>query len=158
MASLAPRFSSVRMLQEYLERAYVPGAASYGRRAAEEAAVARSLAQWSRHLEQHWSAIRFGARTETSDGRCLTVSVPVFLDAIAPDAVRVELYADADAGDGPVHEPMIPVEAVGGVHNAFLYRATVQTARPAWHFTPRVVPFHTDARIPIEMPLITWER
>ena len=32
MARLAPRFSSVRMLQEYVERAYLPGAAAYQRR------------------------------------------------------------------------------------------------------------------------------
>ncbi len=60
MAALAPRFSSVRMLQEYIEKAYVPGAVSYRRRAADAGAVARTLEQWSRRLEQHWSGIRFG--------------------------------------------------------------------------------------------------
>jgi starch phosphorylase len=28
--------------------------------------------------------------------------------------------------------------------------------RPSWHFTPRVVPFHPEARVPIELPLIAW--
>ena len=53
---------------------------------------------------------------------------------------------------------MTPVEPIAGLVNAFIYRATVETVRPAWHFTPRVVPFHPDARVPIELPLIAWQR
>ena len=158
MASLAPRFSSVRMLQEYIERAYVPAAASYRRRAAEESAMARTLERWSRHLEQHWSDIRFGDVTEAGSGGRLSVSVPVLLGAIRPDDVRVELYATPKGLLGAVAEPMTPVEAIPGLPNAFIYRVTVETARPAGDFTPRVVPFHPDIRIPIEMPLITWQR
>ncbi len=68
MASLAPRFSSVRMLQEYIEWAYLPAAAAYRRRAAQGAAGARALERWARHLEQHWGGIRFGEVTEAGRG------------------------------------------------------------------------------------------
>ncbi len=156
MASLAPRFSSVRMLQEYTERAYVPGAASYRRRAAGEATVARTLEQWSRHLEQHWSGLRFGAIRQTVDKGFLTVSVAVFLGEMTSDDVRVELYANPEDANDPFVRQMTPVEAIAGLTNAFIYRTTVATARPAGDFTPRVVPFHPDARIPIELPLIAW--
>ncbi len=158
MASLAPRFSSVRMLQEYIERAYVSGAASYRRRAADEAAVARTLEQWSRHLEQHWGGIRFGEVTEMGSSGRLSVSVPVSLGAIRPDDVRVELYANPENTHEAVVQLMTPVEAIAGLPNAFIYRVTVETARPARHFTPRVVPFHPDARTPIEISLIAWQR
>ncbi len=158
MASLAPQFSSVRMLQEYIERAYVPGAASYKRRADDAAAVARSLDQWSRHLEQHWSGIRFGEITETASGGRLSVSVPVMLGAIMPDDVRVEIYAKPENTHEIVVQPMTPLEAIAEQANAFIYHASVQTDRPASHFTPRIVPFHPDARIPLEMPLIAWQR
>ncbi len=158
MASLAPRFSSVRMLQEYIERAYVPGAAAYKRRAGEAAATARALEQWSRHLEQHWSGIRFGEITETASGGRLSVSVPVWLGAIRPDDVRVEIYANQENTHEAVVQLMTPVEAIAGLANAFIYHVSVQTDRPARHFTPRIVPFHPDARLPIEMPLIAWQR
>lgn len=158
MASLAPRFSSVRMLQEYIEQAYVPGAASYRRRTVEDAAAARTLEQWSRHLEQHWGGIRFGEVTEAGRSGRLSVSVPVMLGAIRPDDVRVELYANPENTHEAVVQRMTPVEAIAGLPNAFIYGVTVETARPAWHFTPRVVPFHPDARIPIELPLIAWQR
>ncbi len=53
---------------------------------------------------------------------------------------------------------MTPVQLISGQANAFIFSATVETLRPAGDFTPRVVPFHPDARIPIELPLIAWQR
>jgi glycogen phosphorylase len=158
MASLAPRFSSVRMLQEYVVQAYIPGAASYARRAGDDAAVARALDRWSQHLRQNWAGIRFGEITETESGGSLTVSVPVWLGDIRPGDVRVELYASPANAHEAVVQPMTAVEPISGQTNAFIYRVTVQTTRPAAHFTPRVVPSHPEARIPIELPLIAWQR
>jgi starch phosphorylase len=158
MACLAPRFSSVRMLQEYIERAYVPAAASYRQRAAGEAGAARKLESWSRHLVSNWPGIRFGAvAAAASEGR-LTVSVPVQLGDIGPDSVRVELYADPVGTEEPFVQRMMPVHPIADAADGSLYRATIETARPASDFTPRVVPFHPDARVPIELPLIAWQR
>ncbi len=164
MASLTPRFSSVRMLQDYVERAYVPAALSYRKRAAQEATVARDLDMWSRHLVRHWSGIQFGDVQRSAAGTRLTVSAPLYLGEISPDAVRVELYANPEPQEGPaigpsgepIAHPMTPAEPIPGAANAAVYRATIETARPAWHFTPRVVPFHPEARIPIELALIAW--
>jgi starch phosphorylase len=158
MASLTPRFSSVRMLQEYVERAYVPCAASFRRRAEADATTARALDRWSHHLARHWRDIRFGELSASAGSGRLSVSVPVFLGAIAPDAVRVELYADHDGDERACARPMTCVEPVQGEANAFVYTATVETSRPASHFTPRVVPCHSEACVPIELPLVAWQR
>ena len=157
MASLAPRFSSVRMLQEYVERAYVPCASSLRRRTARGSRVARDLERWERHLEQHWADIRFGVVTDSVAAGELTVSAPVFLGRIEADSVRVELYADPAGSDAPSVSPMTPVEPVPDVPNAAVYRATIGTTRPPSHFTVRVVPYHPEARLPIEVPLIAWQ-
>jgi starch phosphorylase len=158
MARLAPRFSSVRMTQEYVEHAYVPAAAAYRRRAAGEGAIAQALERWSRDLAVHWPHIRFGEPTaDAADGR-LAVTVTVSLGGIDPDAVRVELYAEAGPGGEPLVEPMTRGEDVAGAAGTWVYRAAVRTTRPAAHFTPRVVPCHPEARIPIEMPLVAWQR
>ena len=158
MASLAPRFCSVRMMQEYIESAYVPGATSYRKRAADAGRLARELAAWSRHLARHWQEIRFGEVAAQASGGRLTVSVPVVLGSIDPDSVRVELYADPEADEEPVVRPMTPTDPIADAANAAVYRATIETARPAWHFTPRVVPDHPEARIPLEVPLVAWPR
>jgi starch phosphorylase len=167
MATLTPRFSSVRMLQEYIERAYTPAALSYRKRAAQEAALARELDMWSRHLVRHWSGIQFGDVQRSAAGRRLTVSAPIYLGEITPDAVRVELYANPETQEAPVVGPsgepvivhlMTLAERIPGAANAAVYRATIETGRPPWHFTPRVVPYHPEARIPIELALIAWPR
>jgi starch phosphorylase len=158
MAALAPRFSSVRMLQEYIETAYVPSATSYRRRAADAAAVARTIEQWSRRLGQHWIDIRFGEIIEKAGRGRFTLSVPVFLGEITPEDVHVELFANPENANDAFVQQMRPVEPIAGVVNAFIYSTTVETVRPAWSFTPRVVPFHPDARVPIELPLIAWQR
>ena len=158
MACLAPRFSSVRMLQEYVEHAYLPAVTSFRRRAAHPNGVARSLREWSQHLRQHWPDISFGEVTARPNGGQLTVSVPVYFGALERETVRVELYSDPDDTEGPFVHQMAPVEPMPNVSNAFLYRATIDTARPPDHFTPRVVPYHPDARVPIECPLIAWQR
>jgi starch phosphorylase len=158
MASLTPQFSSVRMLQEYVERAYVPGAASLRRRAALENGVTRELDRWARHLEQHWSGIRFGELTTVAGPDQLTVSVRVDLGEIGRDAVHVELYADPEGGGDPLVQRMAPVEPVSDLPSASVYRVTVDTIRPPEHFTVRVVPYHPDASVPLELPLIAWQR
>jgi starch phosphorylase len=158
MASLTPRFSSVRMLQEYIERAYVPAALTCRKRAARGAGIASELDAWSRHLERHWPAIRFGKVTRIAHGSQLTVSAPIQLGEIPPDAVRVELYANPERQEEPFVRQMASVEPLPNAANAHLYRTTFETGRPGWHFTPRVIPFHPEARIPIELPLIRWER
>jgi starch phosphorylase len=157
MAGLAPRFSSVRMMQEYIERAYVPGASAYQRRAAAAGAMARELDRWSRHLQQHWPGIRFGERTERASAERLTITVSVHLGEIGRDSVRVELYADPEGDGEPFVLPMA-VEPFPAVPDASIYRATIDTARPAKDFTARVVPYHPEARVPIEIPLIAWQR
>lgn len=86
------------------------------------------------------------------------MSVPVYLGEIAADTVRVELCADADERNEAVTEEMTRSEPIPDITNAAVYRAALETPRPAWHFTPRVVPFHPDARVPIELRLVAWQR
>ena len=66
------------------------------------------------------------------------------------DAVRVELFADATDGGGPEIVEMKRGEPVVGASNAHHYAASVPANRPACEFTPRIVPFHPLASVPLE--------
>jgi starch phosphorylase len=158
MATLAPQFSSARMVQEYVERAYVPGAHCLGQRTALGNGLTHELAAWSRHLEQHWPGIRFGTLSSRADRGILTVSISLDLGEIRPDAVHVELYADP-VGEAPaLAQPMTAEAPIATAPNAFVYLVSVATTRPAADFTVRVVPWHPDARVPLELALIAWQR
>jgi starch phosphorylase len=158
MATLAPRFSSARMLQEYVEGGYLPAAASFRRRAADGSRIAKELDQWTRRLEGHWSDVRFGDVTEAVEDGTLSVSALVHLGDIGADAVRVQLYAEPEDGGAPLVFAMDSMEPVLPEADAFLCRVSVKTRRPASHFTMRVVPYHPEANVPIESSLITWQR
>ena len=156
MARLTPRFSASRMVREYTEQHYLPAAAAYRARCADNAALGQRIAQWRSALERHWRALRFGdVRVETQGGQH-AFEVEVGLGDVDPDAVRVELYADA-AGDGAsVRQEMKPAGTdASGFH---LYRAVVSAARPAADYTPRLIPHFPDVAIPLEDAHILWQR
>jgi hypothetical protein len=39
-----------------------------------------------------------------------------------------------------------------------VFAAEVANDRPPGAYTPRVVPFRAGARVPLELPLIAWQR
>ena len=158
MSLLAPEFSSNRMMREYVERCYVPAAVAFRRRGAHRAKLARALETWWRSLESHWDEVRFGTVGATRHGEGWDFVAEVRLGSLAAAMVQVELYADAVDGMPAVCEVMQPDAGAPDPTGASIYRASIVSARPSWHFTPRIVPHHPEARVPIEAPLIVWPR
>jgi starch phosphorylase len=157
MARLTPRFSANRVVREYTEQHYLPAAAAYRARAAEQGAAGEQLVDWRRRLERQWASLSFGAVEVKTDGGQHAFAVQVHLDGLDPSAVRVELYANAVEGGDPVRLEMTPVQqaAAGG---AQLYRASAPATRPAADYTPRVIPHYPGAAIPLEAGHILWQR
>jgi starch phosphorylase len=156
MALLTPRFSANRTVREYTERYYLPAAAAYHKRAAEGGSVGVQLLRWQRTLAHGWPSIHFGAfHVNTANGDHLFL-VQVYLGEVSLDDVRVELYGDGHNGDGPACEPMTPSEPLIGAVNGYLFTARVPANRPASNYTPRVVPNHSLAAVPLESAQILW--
>jgi starch phosphorylase len=155
MASLTPRFSADRAVREYTEQYYLPAAAAYRRRSADNGAVGTNLADWRRSLELEWAALRFGeVKIETSGGRH-AFEVQVYLKDLDPNAVRVELYADG--ADGPAAREMMCVGPLAGAEGGYVYSASAPATRPAGDYTPRVIPSHAGAAVPLEAAQILWQ-
>lgn len=158
MAALTPRFSTNRMVREYVERLYLPAADLLRRRACDDWRPARALAAWHARLARGWDTLAFGAVHVRREGGGLTFAVPVRFGALSPETVRVELYADAAApGEPPVRVAMVPDDGARD-GDGVVHRAHVATHRPASDFTPRLVPYHADARVPAEAWQIHWQR
>ncbi|HQZ40588.1 MAG TPA: hypothetical protein PLH72_16270 [Vicinamibacterales bacterium] len=51
---------------------------------------------------------------------------------------------------------MTRTERLPGTPGGFEYTGQVPASRPAHDFTPRLVPFHPDASVPLEAPFILW--
>ena len=158
MARLTPRFSANRAVREYTERYYLPAAAAFRQRAADKGALAAQVLDWQRTLARHWGGVHCGdPHVETTGGQHL-FQVPVYLDDLEPDAVRVELYADGHDGDAPVRQAMTQGEPLVGATHGYLYSARVPATRPAGDYTPRVIPHLPVAIVPLEAAQILWQR
>jgi starch phosphorylase len=158
MAQLAPHFSSNRMLREYVEHIYLPATARFRERTAEGGRLAKELVVWHMALEQHWPQLHFGAVQIQQEEDCWRIQVPLYLGELDPASVRVELYADPWEGQGAVCEPMTRGKPLTGAVQGYLYGGHVPATRPADHFTPRIIPIHPAARVPLEASQILWLR
>jgi starch phosphorylase len=156
MARLTPAFSANRAVRQYTEEHYLSAAAAFRERAENRGSVGADLVAWQAELARHWSVLRFGAATVEQLGEQYLFHVQVFLDDIDPDAVRVELYAEAQKDREPITKAMIRGERLVEATSAFTYSASVPTSRPVADFTPRLVPNHVRALVPLEAPFILW--
>lgn len=158
MARLTPVFSANRVVREYTEKHYLPAAADYSARAAERGKAALEFIEWQKSLTENWTHIRFGELSvATQDGQH-RFEVPLYLDDLQVDAVRVELYADPTAGGQPIRQEMQRGHALIGSTGGYVYVAAVPAERPAGDYTARVIPFKPGASVPLEANQILWQR
>jgi starch phosphorylase len=152
------------------------------------AAEAAAIQDWQAILREHWHEIRFldyeveeaktggkaGAPGKLgAAGRTFTFAVDVDLGAVPPGAVRLELYAEPLEGAPPSLEALSAAKpAPPEIHvleaqfagqaeassDTRRYVVKVRTARPPGDFTPRVVPAHPGALVPLEAGDILWFR
>ena len=158
MSALAPRFSANRMVYDYVTNAYLPAARRLRLRECDNGQLGRELLAWSRRIEHDWHGIHFGQlEASDTDGR-RALSVAVYLGAVAPVDVAVELYADPSDADVPERLTMQRTSDLPGTVNGGLYRADIASTRPLSDYTPRVIPRHPHACIPAEASAIAWYR
>jgi len=158
MARLTPRFSTNRVVREYTDTYYVPAAAGYRARGADKAALGTQLVGWTRDITQYWPDARFGAlRVATQEGRH-HFSVDVDLGRLDAEAVRAELYAEAANGREPERHAMARGRRLDGPDHGYEYNVSIPAVRAAGDYTPRLVPYHSAARLPLEAHEILWRR
>nr|WP_324258986.1 alpha-glucan family phosphorylase [Cellvibrio fontiphilus] len=168
MMQLTPRFSTNRMLRDYLERYYIPAAHQYQERSANEGALARELQQWQKHMAQHWHEIHLGklvigesAGADNDEGigeqaNQLLAEAQVYLGGIAPGQVMIEVIADPVGGQPAASVQMVLAYPLSGSTNAYHYQAKLPAHRPASDWSLRARAYHPKAQLPAENPLILW--
>jgi glycogen phosphorylase len=153
MAVLAPIYSSSRMARDYVEQYYLTGAAELRRRTANQAEAARAMRRWEVRLRQHWAELHIGETTVSREGGVWRFSVPVDLGEIAPEDVTVQLYAAPRDSREPFLGELWPAPS-----DAHIYTGVAPADRPADDYTVRLIPRHEGAAVPMELPLILWQK
>jgi glycogen phosphorylase len=158
MSTLTPQFASGRMLRDYVETAYLPLVRLLRKRHEERYAIGRALRAWAEDLRHHWSSLHIGHPTVVGEDGARRVSVPVVLGEVSAEQVHVELFADATDGESAEAIALHKEQAIPGVMNGHIYGGVVPATRPFHEYTVRIVPYHPDAQLPAELPLVAWQR
>jgi starch phosphorylase len=156
MARLTPRFSTNRVVRQYTEEHYLRAASAYHRRTQNQGSLGADLLSWQAQLRKHWSTLRFGAATADQQGAQYHFQVQAFLDDLDPEGVQVELYAEGQNGEVAERHAMNRGKRLVGSANGFLYTADISANRPVMDFTPRLIPCHPGASVPLEAAYILW--
>ena len=156
MARLTPEYSADRTVRQYVGNHYVPAAARYAARIGRQGSLGAEIADWQRKLAADWNGVAFGPLKVDSTAHGPRFQVVVYPGGLGPDALRVELFADAQNGGEPARIPMDREAqlADGGL----LYAAVAAEGRNAADFTPRVMPYHPGALAPLEAAQILWQK
>ena len=161
---VAKTFSSDRMVSEYLEQCYVPGA--FRRRALKDNDRARlkSLVAWKQRLADAWPDVRFESVEIQPDpttlplGAPIDVSVRVHLGVLDSSEVAVELFEGPVEPDGTLESgTAVRLEPAGREGEVGIFRMSHR--KPAGEglgYTIRVRPFHVDLAHPNETGLVLW--
>jgi glycogen phosphorylase len=185
MARLVPEFSTNRMMKDYLDLYYLPAAAAYRQRTyagglpqgdplqPSARDLVAGIGSWHTLLDEQWHEIRFLDYSLTekggSTGRSYEARIRVDLGQIPPDAVLVQLFAEPLDGGPPERHTLITdlaamkkgrgADAKQLPHKGeYAFKVVFASERPPGDYTPRVVPVHRFAQVPLEAGHILWYR
>ncbi len=158
MARLTPRFSANRTVREYTENYYLPAAAALRHRARDNGAAGVSLHRWQQTIAQHWASVHFGELRIESSPEKHSFHLQVYLGELDAEAVRVEIYSEPSGDNPPGRFEMLRTSQLTGPVKGYLYSVEVPASRPASDYTPRIIAWHPDVRIPLEEAHILWYR
>ncbi|TAM71249.1 MAG: glycosyltransferase family 1 protein [Microbacteriaceae bacterium] len=166
LASLSPALSAERMVREYVERMYLPAAASERALGADGHRCARELAAWKARVRAAWGAVAIvhvesgGIDSVPQVGDQLHLRAHIALGALTPDDVTVEVVFGHSDGEADLvnaqHAVLTPMDA-GDATRA--YEGTVPLDRAgSFGYTVRVVPRNALLASPAELGLIAVAR
>jgi starch phosphorylase len=164
-ASLLGRtFSSERMVTEYLEQAYVPGAARRRSLKAGDRERLKRLVEWKRRLLSVWPSARLLAVEAQPDPSALStgeryeVEATLELAGLAPEEVCVELFEGPLEADGTLESGYaVPLRLASRNGSSALFRgAHSRPAHDSIGWAVRARPCHPDLAQPNETGLMLW--
>jgi starch phosphorylase len=164
LATLSPALSADRMVQEYVNRLYVPAAQAERIITADNNQPARELAEWKARVLNSWSKVHVthvesgGVDAVPQVGDELHVRAHVDLDGLSPNDVLVEVvYGRAHESDRLAEVSYAPLELVSDeLGQPPVFGGTVQLGRAgSFGYNVRVVPKHPLLASSAELGLIT---
>jgi len=152
------------MIREYTERFYLAAHADHQLLSADGAALSKTHAALKKRIRSAWSNIRVEMvdsqiPLEIHAEETVHFSARVFMGALTPEDLRVELYAGPLNADGHIVKPVITeMRPVKKEKEFCIYEIQAVPCCGSGHhgYTARVLPRHPDMKHPFALGLITW--
>jgi starch phosphorylase len=162
MATLGPFVTADRMVRDYVDYMYTPGA-RHGRRMTDNGyARARDLAEWKARVRDAWPDVQIvdvdGDVTAADVGQTREVAATVRVGRLSPDDLSVQLAHGPVGANNELAEPLLS-EMVADVceDGTCTYRGSFPTETAGLYgFAVRVIPFHEDLSNAMDVGLVTW--
>ncbi|WP_457741413.1 maltodextrin phosphorylase [Thermococcus sp.] len=157
--SIAPRFSTHRMVKEYMDKFYSKAMSNHIWLTRENYRGAKEIAEWKERAVESWPNVSFeSVEIHGKEG----LEVVMNLDGLKPEDVKVELYYGVRAEGYHIEKPYIielrhPKRLDG---RRWLYRYEGNALRhlgdPCWHYALRVYPYHEKLPHRFLLGLVKW--
>ncbi|NJE84779.1 glycosyltransferase family 1 protein [Thermococcus sp. CX2] len=157
--SIAPRFSTHRMVKEYMDRFYSKAMSNYIWLTRDNYVGAKEIATWKDRVIGTWDNVSIENVVITDGSR---LQVIIHLDGLKPEDVRLELYCGVHAEEHRIEKPHIfelrhPKELGDG---RWLYTYEGSALRhlgdPCWHYAIRIYPHHEKLSHRFLLGLVKW--
>jgi glycogen phosphorylase len=161
MKSLIPRYTSARMVMDYLRGAYAPAARQARKLGDNGGLAARELAAWKQRVRERWGRVGLRLAREPQQtlrhGERLVLEVLAQIDGLQPQDVVVECLlgggAEEEVFSNCLSHPFAPVGAEG---SSVRYRLDLTPLPGLQHYRIRMRPVHAALSHPLEMGLLAW--
>jgi len=163
IATLAARYSTHRMLDEYRMAFYEPAAALGAVLGEQQGRAARELSRWKRTLPERWKTLRV-ISADVPDRGVIHVGEPVpvrlVLDcgAMNPDELLAQVYYGPLTAHGEFVQARVANLSLSHVEGArATFEGTYTTPDSGQHgFALRVLPHHPHVPDPVDLQLVVW--
>jgi starch phosphorylase len=163
MRTLAARFNSHRMVQDYVHRFYVPSALNWKRIGLNGFEGARQLTAWADKMRANWRHLqilekRADTRRVIQVGQTLQVEVRMRLGLLSPQDLSVDIYyGPVDSKADLLDRETIALRDFTQEENGTVFRGEVPCQEVGrFGFRVRVLPFHPLLVNPYSLGLILW--
>ncbi|ASJ10079.1 alpha-glucan phosphorylase [Thermococcus sp. P6] len=157
--SIAPLFSTHRMVKEYMDRFYSKAMSNYIWLTRENYQGAREIAAWKDRVTASWDKVKI-EEVRVKEGNVLEVSL--YLDGLNPEDVKVELYYGVSVNGQPVERPHIielrHPKRLEGDRWLYTYEGSAlrHFGEECWHYSVRVYPHHEKLPHRFLLGLVKW--
>lgn len=156
MATLTPHYSANRAVREYTEKYYLPASEAVAKRLQNQGHLGTQIFRWKNAIENNWPNIRFEQLNVRTENNQYLFDTLINLQGLKPEDVRVELFAARLDGIEPFLQEW-KFAGAGEAPSTFRYQIAVPLQRLASDYTARILPYHADVSIPLELPEILWQ-